>query len=285
MENRWALTNEATQRSLERVFERDRIEFREVGFYDSSEFLRREQHDPRYLELYARYVEARSYDAGYLAEARRKVAIVTEAVRASVEKDGRLGACVDASGMIGRMLDRLGVWNYVAKSTLTIEFPVSSALSPRYFWAIDHGEFTAPHAVVVAPPYYIVDATVRYQAYDARRALLVPNVVLADEFLHDQWRPEDIANHELVNAIRNRRIKFSEFFARSYPDMSALLSQLPARKFVFNGVSLRYAIVAIGGTIDPLEKIVGYKPSGRTAQMIFNDDVAPLLASADESSR
>jgi hypothetical protein len=278
----WVLTNDATQRSLERVFERDRIDFGSAGFCDSTEFLMQEQRDPRYLELYARYVESRNYDAGYLAEARRKIAVVTEAVRASVEIDGRLGACVDASGIIGRMLDRLGVWNYVAKATLTIEFPRALALSSSYFWAIDHGEFTAPHAIVVAPPYYIVDATVRYQAYDARRASLIPNMVLADHFVPDRWRPEDIANPELINALKQHRVKFSDFIAREFPGMGELLSQLPSRKFVLDGTSLRYAIVAIGGAIEPLDKITGYKPSGRAAQAIFDDDVLPMLASSDE---
>jgi hypothetical protein len=31
-----------------------------------------------------------------------------------------LGACVHASGMVARMLDRLNIWNFVAKATLTI---------------------------------------------------------------------------------------------------------------------------------------------------------------------
>ncbi|EED41098.1 hypothetical protein SSKA14_4122 [Stenotrophomonas sp. SKA14] len=62
------------------------------------------------------------------------------------------------------------------------------------------------------------------------------------------------------------------------------MNQLPARSFSLNGTSLRYVIVAIGGTVEPLEEITGYKPSGRTAQEIFDQDVLPKLASTDQST-
>lgn len=283
-ETSWALTNQTKQSELEQIFGRGRIDFNTAGFYDSVEFLKQEQRDPGYLEFYARYVEAKKYDESYLANARQKIAIVTEAVRASVERDGRLGACVDASGMIGRMLDRLGIWNYVAKATLTIEFPSASALSPRHFWAIDHGQFTAPHAIVVAPPYYLVDATVKHQPYDARRANLIPDLVLSDNFEPARWRPEDLANPMLLQLLKQRRLKFKDYIARYAPSMAELMNQLPARSFSLNGTSLRYVIVAIGGTVEPLEEITGYKPSGRTAQEIFDQDVLPKLASTDQST-
>lgn len=274
----WVLSNEKTQRELEQIFQRDGIVFSTAGFCDSMEFLKQEQRDLRYLELYARYVEAKHYDERYLADVGRKIAIVSEAVRASVEMDGRQGACVDASGIVGRMLDKLGIWNYVAKACLTIDFPVASGLSSRYFWSFDHGQFAAPHAIVVAPPYYVVDATIKYQAYDARRAALVPKIVLSESFESTQWLPEDLANHDFLEALNRRRIKFGEFLLRQNPGMAAVLEQLPTRSVIFGGTSLRYAIVAVGGTIEPLEGITGYKPGGRTALAIFEQDVLPKLA-------
>jgi hypothetical protein len=40
---------------------------------------------------------------------------------------------------------------------------------------------------------------------------------------------------------------------------------------------LRYIIVAVGGVIEQLEGVVGYKPCGRTALEIFSEDVLPKL--------
>jgi hypothetical protein len=273
----WVLSNEQTQRDLERSFERDGVSFSDAGFYDSPEFLVQERRNARYLELYARYVEARTYDEAYLADAEGKVSVVADAVRAAVETDGRLGACVDASGMIGRMLDRGGVCNYGANATLTIDFPEATGLSPRYFWAFDHGQFAAPHAVVIAPPYYVVDATVKYQPYDARRDALVPSIVLADTFQRAQWSPEDLANHDLLEELERHRLRFEDFLSRQNPGMAAVVEQLPTRVVMHGQTQLKYAVVAVGGTVEPLEGITGYQPSGRTALTIFEEDVLPRL--------
>lgn len=273
----WVLSNAETQRSLEQIFERDGITFTTAGFCDSPEFLAREEDDARYLELYARYVESRGYDEAYLADAKRKVDVVAEAMRAAVEADGRLGACVDVSGMVGRMLDKLGVWNYVAKATLTINFPAASGLSPRYFWSFDYGQFAAPHAIVIAPPYYVVDATVGYQHYNHRQAALIPALVLANDFQAAQWCPEDLANHELLAEMNRRHISFNEFLLLQNPGMASVLAQLPPRTVIADQTALKYAIVAVGGTVEPLEGITGYRPGGRTALTIFQQDVEPRL--------
>ncbi|SPA03030.1 hypothetical protein CBM2626_B60027 [Cupriavidus taiwanensis] len=56
-----------------------------------------------------------------------------------VARDGQHGLCVVASGVLSRILDELGVWNYTAKSNLAIHFPLSVSVTPRYFYSIDQG--------------------------------------------------------------------------------------------------------------------------------------------------
>lgn len=273
----WVLSDAAKQSALESTFQQHGIAFDAPGFYDDPNFLAREQRYPRYLELYAQYVEARAYDAAYLTDARRKIAVAAEVLRSEVERDGRVGACVDASGMLGRMLDRLGVWNYVAKATLTVEFPARSGLTPRYFWSFDVGEFAAPHAIVIAPPYCVVDVTAKLQHYDAQRARLLPEMVLAEEFRASEWQPEDLANPQILAELRHHRISFDRFLQQQNPGMASVMKDLPPRAFAFGETRLKYVIVAVGGTIEPLEGVVGYKPNGRTAQSIFESDILPKL--------
>lgn len=151
----WPLTNPNECRRLERAFSNRGIDYSRPAFHDSPEFLREERSQPRFLEAYARFVEARAYEEGYLADASRKVEVAAEVVRAAIAADGRLGACVDASGMLARMLDRLGVWNPVAKSTLTITFDPNTGHATQYFWVLDSDKFVASHAIVVAPPFCV----------------------------------------------------------------------------------------------------------------------------------
>jgi hypothetical protein len=82
---------------LERAFSNRLIPLDAPGFYDYPAFPAAEREDPRFLELYARYVEARAYDEAYLAHAAAKITATANAVAAAVAADGRLGACVDAS--------------------------------------------------------------------------------------------------------------------------------------------------------------------------------------------
>lgn len=85
-----------------KIFSDRGISFTAPGFYDDPDFLGQERQDSRFLEIYARYVEARCYDDAYLADAATKIDIAARALEASIQADGRLGACVDASGMLGR---------------------------------------------------------------------------------------------------------------------------------------------------------------------------------------
>ncbi|AZC39401.1 hypothetical protein [Pseudomonas chlororaphis] len=273
----WKLSNSALEQQLERLFQKDGIDFGTPGFYDEPNFLKNEQRDPRYLENYARYVEARSYEADYLTEAKRKIDIAVQVLFAAVKKDGRLGACVDVSGMLGRMLDRLGIWNYVATTTLTIEFPVSADRPPQHFWTFDVGSFTAAHAIVVAPPFCVVDVTAALQAYERPVLNFLPNFIVSETFTSASWKPEDLMNHQMLRSIPLQFGNFDTFLKRTNPQMLSVMKALPARQVSHGETTLKYVIVAVGGTIEPLEGVVGYKPCGRTALTIFDQDILPLV--------
>lgn len=273
----WQLSNRAVELQLEKLFQKDGIDIGKPGFCDEPNFLKKEQRDPRYLENYARYVEARSYDAAYLAEAKRKIEIAVQVLYEEVKKDGRQGACIDVSGMLGRMLDRLGVWNYVAKTTLTIDFPASSNRTPQYFWVLDFGSFDAAHAIVVAPPFCVVDLTAGLQPYEEPTLGFLPDFVLSETFASASWEPGDIMNHMMLPAFTSQPRSFEAFLKREQPQMLSVMQLLPARQVSHGETTLKYVVVSVGGMIEPLEGIVGYKPCGRTALTIFEKDILPLI--------
>jgi len=273
----WRLSNSAEQIRLEKLFASIGIDFTQPGFYDLPPFLKAERADPRFLENYARYVEARAYTDEELTSAKNKITVAAATLEAIVAKDGRKGACVDVSGMLGRMLDKLGVWNYVAKSTLTIAFPKSSGLGPSYFWAVDSGNFVAPHAVVVAPPFGVVDLTAMHQNYRANQATYLKSPILAENWVPATWKPEDIANTKILKELKNRKMSFDEFLNRQYGSMLERMRVFPAREVSLGESQLKYVIIAVAATAEPLEGITGYKPCGRTALDIFEKDIQSQL--------
>lgn len=271
----WNFSNESKAKKLQSNFAKLGIDCEEPGFCDSEAFLRAEWSNPKIMENYAKYIEARAYSEAYLEDAAKKITHVAETVRRAIAADGRKGACVDASGMLGRMLDKLGIWNYVAKSTLTITYPADARIPNSHFWALDEGESEAPHAIVIAPPFGIIDVTVRYQQYSGRDTDYLPNSVVADQVQLVSWEPGDIANDELRGHLARLRIPFSEFMKRNQPHILAVMKDLPPRQVEINGTLLKYVIVAIGGAQEQLEGINGYRPSGRTAMEIFQTEVTP----------
>ena len=274
MSTSWLYSNPRTCLKMEKLFHGLGVPLT-PGMHDHPAFLAAECEDPRLLEPFARYVESRQYLPEYLADSRYKIQVVADAVYQAVRQDGRLGACVDASGIIGRMLDTLGIWNYVVKASLTIDFPHSTGLPRTCYWAVDEGEFEAPHAFVVAPPFAVVDVTVSLQPFRLGQGAHLPTHIVADNVLPAQWSIHDIVSPSAQALAKRHKMAA---IALVNPQMQEVMQWLPPRKVQFGDTALRYIPLAIGGFAEPLAGITGYKPGGRTAQEIFDQDVIPKLA-------
>src|SRR6187402_329685 len=92
------------------------------GFYNEPGFQAAERGDKKLLQAYADHVEHLSLDDGYLAYARERIVESASFFAERLHRDGRRGACLDASMILGQFLERQGVWNYVAEGALSIRF-------------------------------------------------------------------------------------------------------------------------------------------------------------------
>lgn len=275
---KWRLTNNSKEKQLQRSFRNRGIDSSQPAFYDFPAFRKSEDLDPRILNDYAEYVEVREYAPDYLLSARKNIEAVVHAVGTAIRADGRMGACVDASMMIGRMLDRLGVWNYVAKATLSIEFSTESRIQPIYFPDLDPTRsFAAAHAIVVAPPFGIIDVTLRQQPYPGRIREYLPDYVIANDFSDSQWEIADVMSDEAVEAAISSRMHPEIYYRKMCPEKIKMFERLKPRSIVCDGTALKYVIVGVGGFLERLEDFVAYKPSGRSAFEIFEEDVKPTL--------
>jgi hypothetical protein len=81
------------------------------GFYDDPKFLAAEKNDPTLLEAYADFVESMDFEAAYLTSAERCIEYTARFLYERLVSDGRKGACIDASCVLSRFLERQGVWN------------------------------------------------------------------------------------------------------------------------------------------------------------------------------
>lgn len=276
----WPLSNQTSQRQLEEWFVRRDIDPSSPGLHDSAAFLCAERQDPKALNMVARLVEARTYSSEYLLAAEKKVLVAADAVCRRVARDGRPGLCVVASGILSRILDELGVWNYTAKSNLAIYFPQKVSKEPRYFYSIDFGRFTAPHAIVVAPPFTVADITVKYQAYDnIAMAQALPNMAMVKEFRQYRLSPAELISPEVREVLSMQGMSIERFLDRDKPDMLELMKYLPAREATFGESRLGYGLVAVGGYQEPLHELHAQNCSidGMTPIEIYEYDVLPRL--------
>lgn len=273
----WQLSNQDAAGQLRTYFEKLGIDCTKPGFCDDPAFLALEQKNPRILERYAHLIETQTYSEEYLSDAERKIQAVADAMETALEADGNQSLCIQASGTIGRMLDHLGLWNYQAKSTLTINFATRHGIRPVYFWALDEGQFLSPHSIVVAPPFGVIDVSFRHQPYskDVKRELL-PRMVLSKDFQKTKYTADDLAIPELRLALKAHGIPFMQFLMSQRPQMVEVMDSLPTRTMKREDVSLKYVVIAVGGMEETLPGLT-WKFAGRTPMQIFEQEVESKL--------
>jgi len=279
----WPLSVRSNQEQLERWFTQRKIKFFQPGIHDQPAFLAAEQSNPRALEFMARYVEARNYSNLELDDARRKICVAAEAVAAWLSRDGRAGQCVTAASSLSRMLDEMGIWNYTAKANVSVHFPPEVGSSERYFYSVDEGMPQAPHAVVVAPPFTIIDPSIKFQAYETvAMGASLPKLVISDEMLPYRPRYREMVSPmvRMRRALGDDEKKLELYMQRYNMPMLEVMKQLPPRQVPFgNGGHLGYAIVAVGGYAEQLRDCV--HPNcfldGLAPLEIFQRDVLPFL--------
>ncbi len=277
----WPLSNPTEQARLEAQFADRGIDFSRPVFQDSAAFLAVEQRRPEILDDYARYVEVRAYSEAELQAAQRKIEAAAEVVSAAVQEDGRHGLCVTASGVLSRMLDELGVWNFCVKGTMTVTFPPAVSGGKQFFYALDAGHFEAPHAFVVAPPFLVVDASASAQSYPrASMRVSLPPLIMQRDLIPYRWKDEDIAS-PLVRVSQLAGTSVRKYLQTRNPLMLKRMDEFPARIAVYPGGNCAYVVTGVGGYVEKLADLTSVHTmlAGKTPRTLFEDEVLPRLAS------
>lgn len=254
------------------------IPTKEPGFYNHRSFVRVEQSMPDFLNNYARFVQKQPYAAEYLTRARDEVPVAAAALHSELVADGRMGACVDAAGVLSKCLEREGIWNFVVKGSLTLKFPPEAEVDDRYFWSVDEGTFTAGHAWVYAPPFSIVDVAVGQQDYDEEERPWLPDTVIVEEPERATARVQDIISPLVFAQLSRARIPLGEMLGAIDPIMPKFLETFPAAAVAHQkGAILKYVPVAVSAPDGELEDLIGLSSNGPSGIEIYRNKIRPAL--------
>jgi hypothetical protein len=265
--------------SIRAEFLRRGIPIDRPGFYDHPAFLRLKAEDPEALAAYARYVLDQPYAPEYLAFAENAIRVVCDVLYRELILDGRLGACIDLSMALSRILDKLGVWNFMVNGAVTTVYPVESGLSNGYYWPVHKSSAQAGHAWVCAPPFRVIDMTIGRQPTDFHPHDYVPDFVYAREASDFPVYIDDICSEDVRAdmAARGTSLDLEGLF-REHPRLRAFFAAFPGSLYSHNGALYEFIPVDTLEPIGPLEAITDLCLSGRFGHQIWDEKIAPLFA-------
>jgi hypothetical protein len=256
------------------------------GYYDQPAFVALEQSDALALEFYSAWVLNRARDAHYDRHARETVPRLAGIVEQGLARKGGVGACVNVATMMARMLDRLGVWSFAVRGSLTIEMPSRPDVGRRYFTecdALDHPDNVTGHGWLVAPPFLVVDPTLRHQRWVELHpaiAAALPNVVAAEqgEIVRPRWF--DVVSDVVVKQCGIGQSELNDALPyRFHKQLSRVEKSLPGRDVRVDTLSLRYIAGSVTISERHLEELpsVSYLGSGFIPIEIWLEEVAPAF--------
>lgn len=246
-----------TASQLSEAFSNRGIPFDLPGFCDHPSFVAIERLDADFLNHYAAWVAKRQYEPSYLSKARTIIDRTTSVLYKALKDNGRLGACVDMSGILFRTLEEQGIWSCCIKGSMTATFPPQSGIGPRYFWSADHGSFVAGHAWLVAPPYQIIDLTLSQQPYEGQEKQYIPDTVMTTNASPDVVTLDDIVSPSKRAEMLALGIPYKDQLKASATLIPEIHASFPVLTVPgLDSSRLKYSPVAIG---IPEEKLIAMR--------------------------
>jgi hypothetical protein len=272
-ENR-ASDKKAILDELQSSFSQLGIDYGRIAFYEQAAFQAAERDHPTLFQRYAEFVEARRYDAAYLAQVRQVIPEVAAYLRAELAKDGQEGACVDCSLVLSKILEKLGIWNYVAAGSVTVEFDRSTGLPTQHWPHLLGNAQAVGHAWVSAPPFRVVDLTIGQQKAPQRIRPHLPDMIVAeacepvDEVSLDDLLHPDLQLHMLneygglptIHQVMDRK-----------PEIARLIRTFRPFAVRHGPIRAKYIPCCMTAVEDPFESIQAQCFSRRSLPAIFDD--------------
>jgi hypothetical protein len=215
------------------------LRFEAPGCYRSLAFQELLARHPEVLELYAQHVEKRPQSAAYQERCLQQIPAIARWLERELAADGRLGLCALVSAILSRLLDELGIWNYIVAGGCVITF-IPADMRPRYFYVFDLQHVEVPHAWVVAPPFWVIDLTLRQQRYTEDEGERIPVPVLSRCAQPAAVMPEEVCTPALLQGLQLRGIPRERLLRQVFPEFWRFQQFFPSRVVALPTVRLKY---------------------------------------------
>lgn len=264
-----------SQNDFEEFFREARIDCSKPGFYDEPTFIEIEKGNPSFLEMYADYIDSMTFSSDYLRKAKSITLEVVEFVYEKLSKDGLKGACLDVCGIISRLLEKEGIWNYVIKGGLTIGFDRNTGLATTYCTPIMTHDNPAVlgHAWVVAPPFRVVDVAFSYQHYTCGEEKYLRGYIAEENVERATLQVKDLIDMDAMklHVKQYGRLPTMQDIKMLFP---ALFSRI--EKYGIFGVKLpqarlKYVSCAVSFCEAPLEEVANIKLLGKSPIELYKE--------------
>ncbi|HIF5585231.1 TPA: hypothetical protein ACX3CS_004735 [Vibrio parahaemolyticus] len=264
---------------LRKEFESNSIPVDKVDFFDHPNFLRAEQQDASYLVKFAQFVAEQPYSSEYLAKAEKIITDVCNVLSAQLIENGREGACVDIAGILSRILEKKGVWSCCIKGSTTINFPENSGEETTYFWSVNNTHAAAGHAWVFAPPFSIIDITLKQQPYTGNKKLFIPEIILVKDTEKAHSKVEDIISPEARLYLQMQRVPENKMFDVAASQLKLVQSSIPACKVTIDDTSFTYSPVAVFATDGALPVMSNMHFKGKSPYKMYQQKIEKQVES------
>lgn len=264
----------SSYKELLEEYQRNYIPIDALGFYDHPNFIKIEKQRPQYLETYAVFVKKKDYDLSYLRKAEKEIPLIASLLLNELVKDGRVGACVDISQVLSKILEKEGYWNYVVSGSVVINFPPSSRISNKYFWTFDDQINTdVGHAWCFAPPFSVIDITLRQQPYKLGEEKYISPCVLEKSESDCKVCINELCSSSFLEGRALRGIVDEE----GIEDIRDFLKVFKPSISNYQETNVKYIPCGIKAAEVGLENIKSLKLNGKYGIDIYNSIIKPEL--------
>lgn len=269
LRNALCISYKAPLEDIVGVWKRNGLSIDQPGFYDDPRYVRVEQAQQGYINTYARYVRDKTYTEGYLARSEAVIQAAATLLSREVIADGRPNLCVAVSKVLSKMLERENVWNYVVVGAFSVSMRIDGRWQTHAFYPFDVRPVDAAHAWVVAPPFCLVDLTLRQQRYPGPVAAYLPDRLLTTYTFGADVTPRDVCSPALLLGLHLKGFSDDEILDRAFLSFKQFSATFPPEVMQTASATLKYVPTRIITPEGDLDQLSALSINGKSPEVLY----------------
>ena len=248
-----------------------------VKFCDDPLFVELCEKRPAYNEEFAVYVNEQDYPKEYLNRARRLIPIIVDTLWEELNADGELGTCARISLQLYRMLQEAGFWCYMIKGALKVEIDSNEKYGFYGLQSTTGSENKeVGHIWVVAPPFKLIDISVKRQEYLSSNTNVVNNL-LQEQLTYGGYILEDIISPSLLKEWKSAgyEVNMNNIYCNR-EGWNFFSDKFRPFKVFEKNIEYRYTPLNIYMVSDELDDIY-WHCNGKSARYIYDNLILPKI--------